>query len=102
MLTKDQTRQRWRELRDLVNSADPAGLVGMGSPLDEYECLVGPVMRLLEQRAPHEAIVAFLTGEFREHFGVEVPDTVIVQLAAATATWHRTQWSQPNALPQSE
>ena len=102
MLTKDQSRQRWRELRDIVNASDPIGLLALGAPQDEYECLVGPMMRLLEQRVPREAIVAFLSGEFREHFGVEVPGSVTVQLAAAAVTWHRTQWSEPNALPKSE
>ena len=74
-LTKAQSRKRWAELRALVADWDPLGLLAVGGPGDEYDCLVGPLMRLLENRARGDEISAFLEGEFSGHFGLNVyPD----------------------------
>jgi hypothetical protein len=50
-LTKEHSRERWNELRDLVIAWKPNGLIAIGSPRDEYDCLLGPLMRDLEQGA---------------------------------------------------
>lgn len=73
-LEKQALRRRWRELRTLVNEWDPLGLISVGCPEDEYECLVGPLMRRLEEGVSREDVASFLAREFREHFGCEGPD----------------------------
>ncbi len=48
MITKEQSRARWRELRDLVNDWDPVDLISVGAAEDEYECVVGYQQQLCE------------------------------------------------------
>ncbi len=48
---------------------DPLGFVEMGAPRDEYDCLLGPLMRHLQQRSPDGVISSFLEHRFAHHFG---------------------------------
>jgi hypothetical protein len=69
-LTAAALKQRFAELRDLVNEWDPIGLIEAGAPRDEYECLVGPILRRLEAQNPVHEIAGFLDHQMVEHFGV--------------------------------
>jgi hypothetical protein len=92
VLTKAESRQRWRELRDLVNAWDPVGLIAAGAPEDEYECIVGPVLRLLERDAAHAAIVDYLVGECSDHFGVPIGEPGAREFVVRVAGWYQRQW----------
>jgi hypothetical protein len=70
VLDKSRMRQRGRELRALLNEWDPIGVVADGGPTDEYDCLLWPLMRLLEQDATPRDIASFLKGELKGHFGL--------------------------------
>ncbi len=94
-IEKHELRQRWGELRALVNEWDPVGLIGAGAPLDEYECVVGPLLRMLEERAQEAEIAAFLGTEFDEHFGVPVADARV--FAGRAASWYKTRWPATTA-----
>jgi len=73
--SKVELRERYRELRELVNRWDPIGVMDDPEwPRDEYECLVGPVLRRLEEGAPVSALAAFPRGELTDHFGLSTPD----------------------------
>jgi len=72
-VTKLDLRRRWAELRTLVAESDPLGLLAVGAPRDEYDCLLGPLMRLLQERASPEECSALLGREFSKHLGVDVP-----------------------------
>ena len=69
-LSKEQSRRRWKELRETVNNWDPVGLIELGAPEDEYECLVGQLMSLLELDTQPTGIADFLNYEIPHHFGV--------------------------------
>jgi len=57
-LSKDQSRQRWRQMRELWNEFDPIGIMGMADwPRDEYESYLGQTLRLLESRASVDELV---------------------------------------------
>jgi hypothetical protein len=56
-------------LRALLNSWDPIGVVGHGAPPDEYDCMIAPVLDLLESGADADGIARFLRDELEEHFG---------------------------------
>ena len=91
-LTKAESRTRWAQLRALVNTWDPIGLIEAGAPEDEYECIVGPLMRMLEERTSQAKMIDFLSKEFDEHFGTPVDDpSDFVRSADAwySATWVR-------------
>jgi hypothetical protein len=72
-ISKEDSRRRWRELRDAVNNWDPVGLIASGAPVDEYECLVGPLMRMLEAGSGSEQIASYLNQDVPNHFGVSKP-----------------------------
>jgi hypothetical protein len=89
-LDKNQSRQQWRELRQLVNRWDPIGVTSLDGPEDEYDCLVGPVLRLLEGQAGAEAIAAYLAREVSEHFGLNF--TGVQEFSCIVQTWYDGNW----------
>jgi hypothetical protein len=91
-LTKAESRKRWRELRSLVNAWDPIGLIEAGAPEDEYECIVGPLMRMLEERASQATMNSFLLREFDEHFRVPIDDSS--DFVRSAAAWYSTTWAR--------
>jgi hypothetical protein len=94
-LTKEQSRKRWEELRDLLVAWDPLNLSKIGAPRDEYDCLLGPLMRHLEQGSTDNVVSSFLAHEFTDHFGVpsyaEEPD--VVRFAQLARAWFSEHWS---------
>ena len=90
-LSKSDSRQRWRELRDIVNRWDPIGVFDRQStwPPDEYECVVGPLMRMLESRKSPPEMTAFLEKEVREHFGLDPAPGAAARCAAEAISWYR-------------
>lgn len=85
-LVEDYERQR-RELLSLLNEWDPIGVVGDGSPDDEYECLVDPILARLRDDADSRRISDFLEVELPAHFGISAGDTGVV--ANRIVSWFR-------------
>jgi len=88
LTTKAESRRRWAELRALVNTWDPIGLIAAGAPEDEYECIVGPLMRMLEERTSQAMMSSFLLREFDEHFEVPIGDPS--GFVRSAADWYST------------
>jgi hypothetical protein len=90
-LTKDKSRQRWSELRDLLNKWDFIGAVQDGRQT-EYDCLIAPLMRRLESGQSSEDLAQFLGQQIPDHFGL---DEVlgIVEFSSKVKTWFDTTWS---------
>jgi hypothetical protein len=84
-------RQRGRELRALLNEWDFLGVVREGGPTDEYDCLLWPLLRLLEQGATDDQIADYLKTEMGEHFG-QGPN---VRRPIAVARRMRLAWTAP-------
>lgn len=81
-LSKRELRERWAQLRALMCEWDPIGVMGLpGWPRDEYDCLVGPLMTLLDSRACKEEIAHYLRHEVSEHFGLP-PESYDLELVA--------------------
>jgi hypothetical protein len=90
-LTKAQSRQRWRQLRDLACGWDPIGVIPSGAPRDEYDCLIAPILRLLETGASEKEITQFLADQMKNHFGLKnVSDTQ--EFAKKVKTWYTDNW----------
>jgi hypothetical protein len=68
-LSHGQSRDRRRQLLDLLFEYDIAFLVSNPDQADEYECLVDPLLGLLQRRATESEIREFLEGKVRTHFG---------------------------------
>lgn len=92
-LDKQQSRQRWAELGALFNEWDVLGVMGSpDSPQDEYDDLVGMVMRLLVQDADKKRIARHLHDMLKHHYGLSlIPDTN--DIAATVRAWFVSKWA---------
>jgi hypothetical protein len=98
-LSKSDSRQRWHELRQIVNRWDPIGVFDHDSdwPQDEYECMVGPLMPMLERGRSVPELVAYMQKELREHFGLDPVPGEAEQCAAEAIAWYQSAWRDNQA-----
>ncbi|MBT4487306.1 MAG: hypothetical protein HOK30_08240 [Rhodospirillaceae bacterium] len=93
-LSKEQSRQRWAELRALWNEFDPIGVMADPAwPRNEYEAYVGPTMRLLEQDAGIDEIIKCLDAAVAGSMGLEHEDDKAKTFACRLRDWFRDKWS---------
>ena len=63
----DSVPRRWRvhetqrQLRRILMGWDPIGVAGMPQAADEYDCLMGPLLRMLHEGARPSRIERWLT-----------------------------------------
>lgn len=86
-------RARRDQLLTLLNGWDPAGLLQVGAPRDEYDWIADKLLDLLSRSAGKEEIAGFLEREVREHFGTAVPDAS--QFAAKALAWFQMVSREP-------
>jgi hypothetical protein len=96
-LTKQQSRERWKQLCDLAFERDPCGLVSSECQRDEYDCLADSVMRMLENMATRNEIAAYLRRRLPEHFGVTNLSRVD-RFSEAVKTWYDTKWPNTTVM----
>src|SRR5436190_21775407 len=97
-ITAAALKRRFAELQDLVNEWDPIGLIQAGAPEDEYDCLVGPILRRLEDHTPVHEIAAFLDHEMVDHFGV-TGVTGSLAFAVGVEAWYAERWPHTENVP---
>jgi hypothetical protein len=90
-LTKDKSRQRWSELRALLNKWDFIGVVPDGRQT-EYDCLIGPLMRRLDSGESGGDLASFLERQIPDHFGLDEVRS-IAEFSSKVKTWFDTNWS---------
>lgn len=91
-LDKTASRQRWGELRDKWNDYDPIGIMDIPNcPRDEYQAYVGRTMRLLEQGASLDEIVAYLE-EVSAYMGLTFDRRRARQHGAEFVRWYDEKW----------
>ena len=90
-LTKEQSRARWSELQDLFCEWDPIGVMSDPEwPRDEYDCMVGPSLRLLEAGRSDAQVAEYLYREVTEHFGLDGDRHSCALFAKRVTAWfHR-------------
>jgi len=92
-LTKDESRQRSSELRELLWRWDPIGVSSLPDwPRDEYDCLVGRLMRDLESGNSLAQIADYLKTEIKEHFGLDPEHYDFMAVATELHTWFSSNW----------
>ncbi|HZM99153.1 MAG TPA: hypothetical protein VFB70_07155 [Pyrinomonadaceae bacterium] len=74
------------ELNALLCEWDPIG-VGPDGPRDEYECLVGPLLMMLQSGATQDEIASYLEIELVEHFGLEPNRESMASTVSRVCTW---------------
>jgi hypothetical protein len=92
-LDEEGMRRRGRELRTLLNGWDPIGVTGEGGPTDEYDCLLSPLMRLLEGGASVREISRYLEQEFTDHFGLSAAPQRAFEFAERAKSWFEGSWA---------
>jgi hypothetical protein len=91
-------RSRGRELRALLNGWDPISIVGDRRPDDEYDCLLWPLMRLLEGGATARDLMHYLEQELTEHFGLSAAPQGSLQFAERVKRWYEGSWAGTRAV----
>ena len=91
MISKREVRQRSSQLNALLYEWDPIG-VGPDGPRDEYECLVGPLLRMLQSGATQSEIASYLETELVEHFGLTTNRDDIAAAASRIRAWFDRDW----------
>ncbi len=92
-LSKREIRQRSSELNVLVYEWDPIGVAPDG-PRDEYECLVGPLLTMLQSGATQSEIASYLETELIEHFGLVPNRDNIAAAASRVRAWFDRGWKE--------
>jgi hypothetical protein len=70
-LTKEQSRRRWKEIRELWWSWDPIGVSAIPDwSKDEYDNYLGPTLRLLEKGSSLQEITKYLEYVVGEYMGL--------------------------------
>ncbi len=76
-------------LEDLIDAWDPAGLLQIGAPKDEYECLVAPILSHLKRGDDPVQLATWLQSYIADHFEVSSPDARA--FAEKVWAWHQEQ-----------
>lgn len=92
-LTRQEVRQRSSQLRALICEWDPIGVMDDPDwPRDEYDCLVGPLLTLLQSGATSAAIADHLRKELVEHFGLSPEHYDFLRVAGRIWKWFDRAW----------
>lgn len=75
------------ELRARLLAWDPIGVSGWPEAADEYDCLMDPLVRQLDDGASAGTIAAWLCRELGEHFGLDPDPERETALAAELTAW---------------
>ncbi len=74
-----ELRRLEHAVRDVLIAWDPVP----GAPDDEYDCLIWPLVRYLDERAGRAEIAAWLQGEVATHYGIDVGHAQIFEVVVA-------------------
>ena len=92
-LSKRELRQRSAELRALICEWDPIGVMDDPEwPREEYDCLVGPLLTLLQSSATEPEIGGYLREEIVEHFGLSPDNYDFLAVAGRVRRWFDRSW----------
>ena len=95
-LTKELSRLRWSEIRDLWCEWDPIGVMSHDDwPRDEYDSYLGPTLRLLEADASADEIIKYLAYVEIEYIGLSDTISASIQrqeFAQKLQNWYSTKW----------
>ena len=62
-------------------------------PRDEYDCLLSPLLRMLEAQAADASIADYLQKELNDHFGLTVERKSCLEVARKLRSWFDRAWS---------
>jgi hypothetical protein len=85
------------ELRDLLCQWDPIGVMrDFDGPCDEYDCLIGPLLSMLDRNVTLEQVDDFLKHELDVHFGLGSPQKPgLEDISAKICEWYKKYQKPP-------
>lgn len=83
----ERTRRLRRSMRPLLLRWDPIGVQGVPEAEDEYDCLISPLLHLLEGGAGAGELQEFLGHERATHFELSPQPHDDALLAEALVAW---------------
>jgi len=83
-------RDRKSELRRLLNEWDFIGVFDAETNVDEYDCMIAPLLAQLAKGADSAGISAFLDAEVTGHFGTSDGEVESGAMAERLTAWWRT------------
>ena len=66
---------------------DPIGVSDEPEAADEYDCMIGPLLRQLFDGASIESLAAWIAEERTEHFGLDRDAEADIALATDLSQW---------------
>jgi len=90
-LAHGSAEQQTAGLRRLLNAWDFIGVHDPRTNVDEYDCLIAPLLTRLTNGAGAADLSEYLTAEIRGHFGMTVSDTETRAFARRLLTWWGTE-----------
>jgi hypothetical protein len=73
-------------------------MTGFGAPPDEYDCLLGPLLTILQTGAAEPEIASCFQKQMNEHFGYSAEERDFLELAGRVRTWFERYWSNPGQV----
>ena len=97
-LSKEQSRKRYSEMRELWAEWDPIGVFSLEDPWprDEYDAYLGPTLRHLESGASIKVLEEYLAFVELEHMGLSNTKKAAAQrllFAARLREWFEKYWT---------
>jgi hypothetical protein len=96
-----RVHERQRQLRRILMAWDPIGVADIAQAADEYDCMMGQLLRMLEQKAGPSRIEEWLIHELRTHFGLTPDKRREARLAEDWVAWWATRF-QDDDRPSSD
>jgi hypothetical protein len=66
---------------------EPLGVSDAPEAVDEYDCMIGPLLHQLFAGSSEESLAAWIDGELRSHFGLRSDSNSDHALASRLARW---------------
>lgn len=73
-MEKSEAKKLINEVKNILNEWDFIGVLPFdGGPDDEYDCMQGELVHLVQRKADKYEIKSYMIAELRDHFGLN-PD----------------------------
>ena len=95
---RDRTNRLQGELRTRLLAWDPVGIADAPEAQDEYDGMIGPLMRQLHAGASQIDVARWLTRKLEQDFGLPSQQEREARLATELITWWRES-TGPEARP---
>ena len=101
-IDKEQSQQRYMEIKELWCQWDPIGTMGLGERTTyEYENFLGPTLRLLQEGASNQCLaeyLSFIVGKQLKLGESGISCSKPLLFAEKLRSWYESRWSDISSL----